>query len=291
LESVFAQQCTSYEVIVVDDGSSDETESVVNSFGRGIKFLRQQNRGPGAARNLGRGQAVGRYLAFLDSDDLFFPWSLNVYAEVIAANRDPSFVAGKPRLFREDSELTGARLTPIGTNIFRDYLASGDEWRWWGVSSFVIRRDQLTAAGGFTNEPINGEDADLALRLGTAPGFVQITAPETFAYRRHANNVVHSPALNLKGAHYLIAQEEAGAYPGQNARARERRRIITRHVKPAARDGLRAGLARQSWLAYRRTLAWNLALGHWKFVLGFPVLAASRPERGATTVSAQGASV
>ena len=73
LESILSQGCTDYEVIVVDDGSTDDTTSVVRSYSSRIKFLQHQNRGPGAARNFGAEQAKGEYLAFLDSDDLWFP--------------------------------------------------------------------------------------------------------------------------------------------------------------------------------------------------------------------------
>jgi glycosyltransferase involved in cell wall biosynthesis len=73
-----------------------------------------------------------------------------------------------------------------------DYLASGDRWRWWGASSFIIRRDAFLAVGGFTDKCLNGEDADLALRLRVAGKFVQIATPVTFAYREHAASAVHA---------------------------------------------------------------------------------------------------
>jgi len=68
-----------------------------------------------------------------------------------------------------------------------------------GASSFVIRRDAFLSAGGFTNESINGEDADLALRLGTLPGFVQVTSPSTFAYREHEVSLMKNLPKTLKG--------------------------------------------------------------------------------------------
>lgn len=274
LKSVMAQDSSDFEVLVVDDGSTDETPAVLKSFGDKIQCLSQKNRGPGAARNLGAEKAGGKYLAFLDSDDLFFPWSLRTYAEVIRCHQEPAFLAGKPRLFKTGEELGSVPAGTLAGNIFRDYLTSGDEWRWWGASSFVIRRDQFLAAGGFANELINGEDADLALRLGTAPGFVQVVGPETFAYRQHGANVMNNVARNVLGARYQVEQEQAGVYPGRRERARERWRIITRHVRAATREGLRAGQAGEAWRLYRDTWRWNLALGNWKYLMGFPTLAA-----------------
>src|SRR5262249_605030 len=154
------------------------------------RIFRQPNQGPGAARNLGARHAGGTYLAFLDSDDLWFPWTLDVYQDVINEHGHPSFVAGKPHRFSHESELGTAVFGKTRAERLVGYLASGDEWRWWGASSFVVRRDVFAAVGGFTDGQANAEDADLALRLGTAPGFVQITAPVTFAYRKHAASAV-----------------------------------------------------------------------------------------------------
>jgi glycosyltransferase involved in cell wall biosynthesis len=279
LESVFKQEFGDFEVIVVDDGSADATDDTVNAFGGKVRFLRQKNRGPGAARNLGAARAQGKYLAFLDSDDLFFPWSLQVYDDLIHEHCAPAFIAGKPKVFRNPSELPSGRPVRPSVNAFPDYLASGDEWRWWGASSFVIRRDQFHAGRGFTNEPINGEDADLALRLGTAPGFVQVTGPETFAYRQHDSNVVKNAERNVRGAHYMMIQEQKGIYPGRNKRAHERWQILTRHAKPASVEGVRHGLRAEAWWLYREMARWNMVLGHWKYLIGFPMLALSAGAR------------
>src|SRR5689334_14004971 len=69
LESVCSTVQSSQEVIVVDDGSKDETRSVVEAFGAAVRYIYQPNAGPSAARNTGARQARGRYIAFFDSDD------------------------------------------------------------------------------------------------------------------------------------------------------------------------------------------------------------------------------
>ena len=272
LESVLGQRVRDFETIVVDDGSTDGTTSYLQSV-RGIRVFRQANNGPARARNLGAFQAEGRYLAFLDSDDLWFPWTLEVYLEVIQKHHGSSFIAGRPYLFSDEHELQKAVPDAARTERFVDYLASGDQWRWWGVSSFVIRRDAFVAAGGFIDKRVNGEDADLALRLGVAPGFVQITAPITFAYREHSASAMKDLKQTCAGTWSMIRAEQRGHYPGGTARAAERRRILTRHTRPVMLDCLRKGLQREAWMLYRKTFVWNASLGRFRYLAAFPLLA------------------
>jgi GT2 family glycosyltransferase len=273
LNSVLAQTFAEYEVIAVDDGSTDDTAQAVAGYGSRVRFLQQANRGPGAARNFGASQANGEYLAFLDSDDVFFPWSLQKYAEVISAGGKPAFIAGKPFRFALVDELTPPRDDRLAAQRFADYYASGDQWRWWGASSFVVRRDAFQAAGGFTDEWINGEDADLAMRLGASAGFVQITAPHTFGYREHDASAMKDSQRTLTGAWHQVRAELQGQYPGGPARARERWQILTRHLRPVTLDCLRLGFRRDAWGLYQAMFRWHLALGRWKYLTAFPVKA------------------
>ena len=73
IRSVLDQTCDDYEIIVVDDGSTDATPRIVRSFGPQVRYIRQRNRGPSEARNAGIRAARGQYIAFLDSDDRFLP--------------------------------------------------------------------------------------------------------------------------------------------------------------------------------------------------------------------------
>ncbi|HSI64488.1 MAG TPA: glycosyltransferase family A protein [Candidatus Saccharimonadia bacterium] len=277
LDSVWQQTFEDFEVIVVDDGSTDETAAYVASLGNKVSLIQQSNAGPGAARNTGMRHASGEYLAFLDSDDLWFPWTLETYAEVIRASSGPSFIAGKPLLFRTGTELAQASEQPAKTMQFRDYLAASDEWHWLGASAFIVRRDAVLACGGFAEKNMNAEDADLALKLGTAPSFLQITGPTTLGYREHAANVTAVLEKTLAGLWHIINTETAGGYPGGTERAKERWRVITYHVRPITLTCLQTGGKRsEAWRMYRATLRWHLATDRWRFLLGFPLKALFR---------------
>jgi glycosyltransferase involved in cell wall biosynthesis len=246
----------------------DHTVAWLRTLGDRISVFTQANLGPGSARNLGASQARGEYLAFLDSDDHWFPWTLQTYETIIRQSARPAFIAGKPLRFRTDAELLEAEELPLSIARFDDYLASGDAWRWWGVSSFVMQREAVLACGGFATENINGEDADLALKLGIAPGFVQIMEPVTFGYREHASNLTANLSKTVAGAWHKIRMEQAGRYPGGASRATERWRVLTRHLRPVILACLRTRRRAEAWNLYRSTFAWHWQLGRWKFLAG-----------------------
>lgn len=274
LDSVLAQDLPDQEVIVVDDGSTDGTLATLASYGSRIRVLEQKNSGPAVARNLGIAHATGDYITTFDSDDLWFPWTLATYAEAIRRHDSPAFIAGAPFVFHAPGEVRAVTRAPLVAERFRDYLASGDQWRWFGASSFVLRADAVRAAGGFSTEWINADDADLALKLGVAPGFVDIQAPATFAYRDHTGSLKSNIDVSFRSLSYLLEQERRGAYPGGHERARERREILTRHVRPSTLAWLKLGASSRGWNLYRRTFAWHLALLRLRYLCSYPVLAA-----------------
>lgn len=273
VDSVRRQSFPDYEIIVVDDGSNDGTCEWLAENNRWMRTIRQANKGPGAARNAGAQIAMGRYLAFLDSDDMWFPWTLGAYREAIDRCCWPSFLSGRPLVFSNESDCENVESELLKVERFEDYLESGKEWRWWGVSSFVINRDMFIRVGGFVEDRVNGEDADLALRLGVASGFVQITAPATFAYRVHAANIKDNLERTIAGIRYTVNAEKGDRYPGGRARARERREILTRHMRPVTLDCLREGNQREAWRLYASTFGWNASLGRFRYLIAFPLIA------------------
>jgi glycosyltransferase involved in cell wall biosynthesis len=89
IQSVLEQTLVSFEVLVVDDGSTDDTAEVVQRYP--VQYFRQENAGPSAARNTGMTKAKGEFVAFLDSDDLWLPQKLAVQLEAFKRHPDAGF--------------------------------------------------------------------------------------------------------------------------------------------------------------------------------------------------------
>lgn len=272
LKSVWRQQFKDYEIIVIDDGSTDDTQAHLQKFGNKIRYIRQANRGPGAARNVGAQEATGDYVAFLDSDDLWFPWTLDVFAWAIRKYRSPTIIAGQLVEFFDEADLADSREEPYEAISFTDYLASSHHPLSVGSGTCALRRDALTGQK-FLEDRLNAEDHDLILRLGTLPGFVQIVAPTTLAWRRHSTSETSDFASTVSGALRLLSREKSGVYPGGLERRQERRRIISRHARPPALACVRKGELKRGWELYCSTLVWSIKFGQWKYVLGFPMVA------------------
>jgi glycosyltransferase involved in cell wall biosynthesis len=110
LESVFAQGVPEVEVIVVDDGSTDETEAVVGMYGSRVQYVYQENRGPAAAKNEGIRRARGRYIAFLDSDDVWLPGKLHTELELFRAFPTADVVISNCEIWMENTLLNDSWL-------------------------------------------------------------------------------------------------------------------------------------------------------------------------------------
>jgi glycosyltransferase involved in cell wall biosynthesis len=270
LKSVFAQTFTDYEIVVVDDGSTDRTEEVLRGF-KELTLLRQQHKGPGAARNLGAARAHGQYLAFLDSDDLWFPWTLSTFAKLIRQYDSPAILSAKQVLFTDPAELTSLRELALNAEVFEDYFASHRTPYWVGAGMSVLRREEFAKTNGYAKSIVNSEDHDLVLRMGEASGFVQVVEPVTLAYRRHPGSVTNNLSRSFEGNLYLVAQERRGAYPGGTARARARREILVKRTRPVILELMRNRMWREAWAIYLATFKWNASLGRYKFLIGAPL--------------------
>lgn len=108
--SIISQQYLNWELIIVDDGSSDNTTEIVSAFiqktTNNVIYIQQENQGPAIARNTGIAKASGDYIAFYDSDDIWLPHHLKNCIDILEANQDVSWVYGAcQRRIKETSEI------------------------------------------------------------------------------------------------------------------------------------------------------------------------------------------
>jgi len=189
IRSVDAQTLPPTEVIVVDDGSTDGTCTVVEAFARErpslpVKLVRESHRGPGASRNTGIYAAAAEWVAFLDADDLWHPEKLGVVSRAIGAHPEANFFCHNELVH----ELDGSEsVSDYGAGFFpgRSLAAQLFERNRFSTSAVVCRRSLLLDTGGFDESLTSAQDYELWLRL--APNVVPILMPEvlgTYVMRR-----------------------------------------------------------------------------------------------------------
>jgi glycosyltransferase involved in cell wall biosynthesis len=269
LDSVNSQRFTDFEIIVVDDGSTDGSVAVAQAYPADIKIIEQKNRGPGAARNVGIEHARGKYVCFLDSDDVWFPWTLKVFFQAIQSEGNPAFLTGKDVRFHSDEPPRILEMKEVKLRYFQNYYSTSRDDVWIGTCAACIEKTALQKVGGFAERNINGEDSDLWLKLGVERGFVIIESPEVFGYRMHSGSAIGSIDKTLAGAFYMINQEMTNGYPGGKTHQVSRWRILARHLRPVVLACLKEGKPRIGLSLYWKTFFWNLRLFRWKFLFGF----------------------
>ncbi len=181
IDSVLAQTAPPGEILVIDDGSKDDTKERLRSYQSSIRYLLQNNQGVSAARNHGIKEATGEFVAFLDADDVWHPHKLGMQMQVFAARPELGFLSTQrfpwpasdyPQVDQDPLEL----LTPIPWErlVVQNLL---------DTSSIVCRREVLQAVGPFDTRLQGPEDHDLWLRIAEAGPIVHIQLPLT-GYRQ-----------------------------------------------------------------------------------------------------------
>lgn len=274
IDSVLAQEgFDDFEVIVVDDGSTDDTPAMLASYGDRIRRLHHPNSGLGASRNLGLANARGTYVSLLDDDDLWFPWTLATQARAIGENGDPWLVSTTFVEFHDLKQIDGFRPGEYRARYHEDFFASAGPSYWVVPSGCCFRAETARAAGGFFTMNYGQEENDLWLRNGTQRGFVVVEQPVCVARRVHAMNISGFSNRNLMGTRYIVEQERKGAYPGGRQRERERRDILTSHVRGVSIACAKDRHFAEGWDLYRKTFAWHVRGGRWRYLLGWPLVA------------------
>ncbi len=197
------------EVVVVDDGSTDDTPSIVGRYAGRIAYLRQENRREGAARNNGATHARGEYLAFLDPDDYYLPGKLAADVERLEQADRPALVYSRP-----------LNVDPGGQPLGVRRLASPQGDVFWALaresfiplSTTIVRAEAFRACGGFQEDRDLSGTADWELWMRMAArwtvGFVDRAAT---CVRVHPSNMSSDPAwmerAMLAGVRHALADD------------------------------------------------------------------------------------
>jgi glycosyltransferase involved in cell wall biosynthesis len=207
LESVFAQTFQSFEVIVVNDGSKDteELEEILASYQDRIVYLRQDNRGPSAARNLAIRHARGKYVAFLDSDDTWMPEYLATQIRFLEQTPAPDLVYADLLLVRDASAAgrTFMQECPsFGPATFESVLTGTCQIP---TSGTVVRRQAVIEAGFFDEAFRRSEDYDLWLRIAHRGGGIAYHRTVLGRHRIRPGSLASQPELLCAaGAQVLV---------------------------------------------------------------------------------------
>lgn len=219
IDSVLAQSRPADQILVIDDGSADGTPKIAAGYEDKIRFIRQENAGPSAARNRGIQAASGNWIAFLDADDQWLPDKLRLQTRHLSRYPDLPWTTGNYIECLCQSEYRAPALTEeacrkvLGDGeVLDDYLRTYRLGFTGHTDTVLIRRDLLEQAGGFPVGQHRYEDLDLWLKI---------------AYRH--------PRIGFLAAPLAIHHLEAGGHISvRHKGGRIGTDMIARHLKLAA---------------------------------------------------------
>jgi glycosyltransferase involved in cell wall biosynthesis len=202
VQSVAAQRFRDLEIIVVDDGSTDDTARIVRQTGVPLRYVHQDNRGLSGARNTGVATARGDLVGFLDADDLWLPDKLGLQVQLLDACPRAALVYADAVLFDEQAR------RPLGTHADRHAHPSGRILAALLLDNPIpsptplVRRAALQAAGGFDETLRACEDWDMWIRLARRAEIHCIDRPLA-VYRLHGDNM-HGDVARMKRHQHAV---------------------------------------------------------------------------------------
>ena len=196
ISSILAQTYTDYEIIVVDDGSTDNTQQIIQQYGDRVKYFTQANQGVAASRNLGLTKAQGEYIAFLDQDDVFLPHKLASQVALFEQDSSLGIVNSGWQIVDRDGVFQSAvepwqQISDLNT-------ANLIIWKPVFLGAMLFKRSWLEQTSGFNTSLEQTPDVDLVIRLagiGCPADWVKET---TVKYRQHEANASKNTLLQAQ---------------------------------------------------------------------------------------------
>ena len=184
IESVLSQTYNNYEIIAVDDGSTDNTRSIISEYPQ-IKYFYQDNQGASSARNKGLKESIGEFIIFLDSDDKLLPERLQIGVEYLEENLNCAFILGWFDYIDSNGHVYDKA---TGLLVDVDYKTMLEGEALVSPSGCIFRKEHLLSVGGFDVNTDASEEYELYLKLSRKYPFY-FHNETIFQYRRHNNNL------------------------------------------------------------------------------------------------------
>jgi glycosyltransferase involved in cell wall biosynthesis len=218
VDSVLGQTFGDFELIVVDDGSEDDTAQILETYKGGISVIRQENAGVSAARNYGIRKASGRLISFLDSDDLWLPRKLERQVEFFETHPRAMICQTEETWIRNGKRVNPKKRHQKVSGVFFERSLS---LCLVSPSAVMIRRDLLDTVGLFDEQLPACEDYDLWLRIGYRYPVHLIDEPLIIKRGGHTDQLSMAPGLDRYRIKALIKLIDSGglSYPQAQAAA------------------------------------------------------------------------
>lgn len=203
IESIINQSYQDLEVIVIDDGSNDDTDKVLKPYMNRIKYIYQENKGVAIARNVGIRAAKGEYIAFLDSDDIWYPEKLKIQTEILDSHQNVGLVYSDVNIFGgkvKTSVLKDKNKAILSGKIF-DSLLLGKFYIC--CSSVIFRKSYIEKVGLFDESLKTCEDLDMWLRITRECDAIFIDNP-LVQYRSHSANITKNMQQMYADKYYVL---------------------------------------------------------------------------------------
>jgi glycosyltransferase involved in cell wall biosynthesis len=193
IESVVTQTFSDVELIVVDDGSTDNTKEILDQYKHQIKVIHQANKGVSAARNAGITASIGKYIAFLDSDDIWLPEKLSCQVDFFSSNPDAQICQTEEIWMKNGKKINQKKKhKKISGYIFERSLALCLV----SPSAVMIKKNLFNDTGLFDESLLSCEDYDMWLKVSQKYPVYLINKPLIIKRGGHTDQLSAKPGLD-----------------------------------------------------------------------------------------------